>query len=411
MIDAPSSAPTGSISNASLRDDLPQLALVAVLAATLHVGVSVAVTRGIGIPLQSLGAYFDGHFYLEIARSFPLPYAPEALDYASRAPAYPALAWLLHSLLTGSALNWGGAMLLATWLPAVASALLFHRVCRALEIEPLLPTLLFVVANPRWLAVAAAPHPEALAMAAALASLLAYLKERPAACALWLTLATLARFPAILLVAPLALGVAALRTPAAPRKIWLFAAPPAALALLHVYLGLRIPAYTSVFSEHQLFWDTHPTWPFAALVQNTFEWVWPAEYPLAAVTYATLGFYLLAACAGFRPGERALWVLPLWVLAEVLFHASLSGVRGAWDFTRLAILAWPAALLIVWRPLAPRTPRLAPLALALAAALFGLDFVYRSSESGVTWQREMQGFLHDTVTHLDDDAPRWKTWR
>lgn len=395
---------------ATLRDDLPQLALVAALASALHVGVAVAVAARTGIPLQSLGAFFDGHFYLEIARSFPLPYAPQALDYAGLAPAYPALAWLLRGLLPDALVNWGGAMLLATWLPAVAAALIFHRVCRALGLEPLLPTCLFVVANPRWIAVAAPPHPEPLAMAAALASLLAYLKGRPAACGLWLCLAALARFPALWLAGPLALGVAALRTPATPRKaVWL-AAPALALALWHVYLELRMPAFTSVFAEHRVFWDTHPTWPFAALVENAIAWIWPPEYPLAAVTYATLAFYLFASAVGFR-APRALQVLPLWVLAQVLFHVSLAGVRGAWDFSRLAILAWPAALLVVWRLAAPRVPPLAGYAAALVLLVFGVSYACRSMESGLTWQKEMQGFLVDTVTHLDENAPRWKTWR
>ncbi|HVH19783.1 MAG TPA: hypothetical protein VNF72_15905 [Myxococcota bacterium] len=396
------------MTTATLRDDLPQLALVAALASALHVGVAVAVAARTGIPLQVLGVFFDGHFYLEIARSFPLPYGPEALDYAGLAPAYPALAWLLHGAL-GPLVNWGGAMLLATWLPAVASALLFHRVCRALALEPLLPTLLFVVANPRWIAVAAPAHPEPLAMAAALASLLAFLKERPAASALWLCLAALARFPALWLAGPLALGIV-LRRPGSWRGALWFAAPAVALALWHVYLELRVPAYTSVFAEHQVFWDTHPTWPFAALIQNAFEWIWPPEYPLAAVTYATLVFYLFACAVGFR-AERALWVLPLWVLAQVLFHVSLAGVRGAWDFSRLALLAWPAALLAVWRLAAPRVSPLAGYAIALVLLGFGVAYACRSMESGVVWQKEMQAFLLDTATHLDEDTPRWKTWR
>lgn len=396
------------MTNATLREDLPQLALVAALASALHVGVAVAVAARSGLPLPVLGVFFDGHIYLEIARSFPLPYAPEALDYAGFAPAYPALAWLLHGAL-GSVLNWGGALLLATWLPAVASALLFHRVCRALALEPLLPTVLFVVANPRWIAVAAPAHPEPLAMAAALASLLAYLRERPAASALWLCLAALARFPALWLAGALAAGVV-LRRPAAWRDALWFAAPAVALALWHAYLELRIPAYTSVVADHHVFWDTHLTWPFAALIQNAIEWIWPPEIPLAAVTYATLAFYLSASAVGFH-AARALWVLPLWVLAQVLFHVSLAGVRGAWDFSRLALLAWPAALLAVWRLAAPRVPPLAGTALALVLGIFGVWFACRSMESGIAWQKEMQAFLIDAASHLDEDTPRWKTWR
>jgi hypothetical protein len=37
------------------------------------------------MPILSLGAFFDASLYIEIAKSFPLPYAPEGPDYFGHA--------------------------------------------------------------------------------------------------------------------------------------------------------------------------------------------------------------------------------------------------------------------------------------------------------------------------------------
>ena len=52
----------------------------------------------------------------------------------------------------------------ASWVPAALSAVAFYVLCRELDLEPLWPTVAYVVANPRWLSVASTPHAEGLAM-------------------------------------------------------------------------------------------------------------------------------------------------------------------------------------------------------------------------------------------------------
>jgi len=54
--------------------------------------------------VAELGVYFDGHFYIEIARSFPLPYAPEGRDYLGQAPGFSALLYpaCSHSIACAS---------------------------------------------------------------------------------------------------------------------------------------------------------------------------------------------------------------------------------------------------------------------------------------------------------------------
>ena len=67
--------------------------------------------------MRNLAAFYDGHLYLEIAKSFPLPYPPAALDYAGHAPAYPALVSLLHVVSSWAHPHWGWLALLASWGP------------------------------------------------------------------------------------------------------------------------------------------------------------------------------------------------------------------------------------------------------------------------------------------------------
>ena len=125
--------------------------LVFALALAFQVATAALAAQSAGIPLAHLGVYFDGHLYIEIAKSFPLPYAPEGRHYLGHAPGYPALIALLRQLTPASWVDWGLAALLASWIPAALSASAFHALCRAAGCAPLWPTLLFVVANPRWL--------------------------------------------------------------------------------------------------------------------------------------------------------------------------------------------------------------------------------------------------------------------
>src|SRR4030095_8017603 len=89
-------------------------------------------------------------------------------------------------------------------------------------------------------------------------------------------------------------------------------------------------------------------------------------YPHRSLTFVWLGIYLAAFAIGLRPAARDTRLLSVWGAVVVLFHDSCRGLPGVWDFERLAILAWPAALLILWPALLVRIP--VP-ALAAAAAL------------------------------------------
>jgi len=93
--------------------DRTAAALVVVLALAFHIASALLEARSVGLPLSSLGVFGDGHLYLEIAKSFPLPFAAEGRDYLGQAPGYPALIYLLRVLVPDDLANWGLLALLA----------------------------------------------------------------------------------------------------------------------------------------------------------------------------------------------------------------------------------------------------------------------------------------------------------
>ena len=156
---------------------------------------------------------------------------------------------------------------------------------------------------------------------------------------------------------------------------WL-SVPPLAFALFVAYLHARIPGYEGVAAAHRVFWDAQLTWPFATLVEYVERARWGTLDSAFALTCTWVGIYLLSIALGLRPSERPRWFLALWVASIVLFHVSLDGLIGAADFQRLVLLAWPAALLILWRSWGRRLP-----AVAVALALAGLA-VFGGSDDG-----------------------------
>jgi hypothetical protein len=393
------------------RSDLAPLALLVVLSAVLHVGTAWSAARAADLSLSAFGVFFDGHLYLEIARSFPLPFAPEGLDYLGQAPGYPALAALIRALTPDAAVNWGLALLLGAWLPAVLCTLVFYLVCKQVDLAAFWPAALFVVANPRWVSIAASAHPEPLAMLFALGCLLALLRGHLGLCAALLAGAILTRYPALLLGLPIAFGAIVSRRDWRPRTFAILLTPLVPFALVNLYLSLRVPHFPGILSAHSIFWNTAPDWPFAELYRAAARWLWASAYPIFELTYGSVVFYVAAMVAGFRRAERELWLLPIWIAALVLFHVSLSGVLGAWDFTRLAVLAWPAALLVFWRLVVAWVPAWAAAALCIACAAFSLSFTSRQMQDAIAWQKAGQTFLPTKIDQLDSDTPDWIDFR
>jgi hypothetical protein len=394
------------------RDDLLGSALIFAAAFAFQAAVSIAAAASGGLPLHALAAYYDGHLYLEIAKSFPLPYSPAGPDYLGHAPGYPALIALIHALSPDAWVDWGMAALLGAWIPAAASALAFRALCRAHGVAPLWPVLLFAAANPFRVLLGSTAHAEPCAELLAILCFVAFARGRLGWSALWLALASLCRFPAILLGIPLAFGVWFLRRERSARTLALLGAPLLAPALLHLYLWLRIPGFRSIFASHAIFWRAPFEDPFSSITALArMGGSWRDAFPLWAV-WLSLLVYALAIAVGLRRSERDRSHLAVWAAVIVVFHAALSGVMGALAIPRMMILAWPPSVLILWRPVGPRLPRAA--AALLCAALAVGSFV--QSRDIVAWvtHNQKQTFLPDVIARMDDDRPHWidfEAWR
>jgi hypothetical protein len=390
------------------RTDLRRIALLTALSLCLEIAIAVQVTRSTGMPLAWLAVFFDGYLYLDIARSFPLPFSPEGRDYLGQAPGYPALIYLARQLTPLEPVNWGALALATSWLSSALCAGAFYLVCHAAGLAPFWPSLAFVVANPRWLSVAATAHPESLAMLFVLLTAAAQLRGRLGWAVVWLSLAGLTRFPALLIGAALAFDSLWVQRRRDLRTLATLSLPLVAFAAHNLYLLARIPGYAGMGEAHRVFWDTHLTWPFQALIENAVRWLQgTAPGPNFALTYLSAVFYLASLAVGAREREPRLRFLTVWVAGIVLFHVSLAGEWGGFDFARLVILAWPAALLLLWRHVRISAP---PGAAAAGWAVAGaLSAVITSDllSDAVRWQRASYPWPAISIRRLEADEPRW----
>lgn len=371
----------------------------------IHTGVSLALARRIGAPLAELAVYRDGHLYLEIAKSFPLPYSADGPAYLAHAPGFPALIHLASLV----APDWGIAALAVGWASAAGAAAVFYLVCREVGSAPLWPTAFFALANPRWVDVASNPYSEAPAVLWSLACLLALLRGRLVLSVAFLSLASLTRFPAILLGLPVAYHVLVTRGDRSARSVAWLAIPLCVLLLLHFYLVARVPGFGGLLRSHEGAWQTTWTWPFGALVHVGDFWRHRAILgaQLFWLTYPSLAVYGLAVVLGFRRKQRGLWLLPLWVAVVVVFHACLGTRIAAWDWTRFAVLAWAPTVLILWRAVGiPLRGRVLAPALVAASAL-SLAFARVNVAEVVRFQRGHQPFLEAARARLGSDEPVW----
>ncbi|MBW2281445.1 MAG: hypothetical protein JRG76_18960 [Deltaproteobacteria bacterium] len=400
-------------------DAVPLLAIVAVQVALFAWIIGAATERGL-IPFGGLGVYYDGSFYVEIAKSFPLPYGPDALDYTSHAPGYAFLIWGIKGLTPGAWVDWGLAALLASWIPAALASVAFWVLCRQVGLDPLLPTLVFAFANPRWLQLAATPHSASLAVLLAVLALLAYYRGRVGRAALWLSLGTLARYPTLLSTAAIAFGLAL--SQAGPlgaggvastlrglpwRGFFVLTMPAFALAALNLYLYATVPDFRGVWAAHAPFWDTPLglTVPFSAAFEE-FSKHWGRAGGQVLLSLASIAVYAGAVALAFWRGERRHRVLGVWVGIVLLFHSSLSGTHSFWEISRLAILAWPAAVLVYWLRFGPRIPSLAVYPACAALAACGLWF----AQHNIGWAMLAQD-KSQSLSRLHVDEPHFENFR
>ena len=183
------------------------------------------------------------------------------------------------------------------------------------------------------------------------------------------------------------------------------------LGLFNLYLDLRIPDFPGVFEAHRVFWDTHLTWPFHALIQAADSGRWKTSLPGFWLTYTLVAVYVLSTIVGCRRAEQALWVLPLWVGAQLLFHASFTGILGALFFARLVTLAWPASVLILWRWLGHRL--LAAWLIVICLGLGGFSVWYANNlvRRAVVAQQAFPQLFEGPIRRFNSDEPVWFSYR
>ena len=374
------------------------LAAISLLVSLLTTGI------GHGLPaLASLGIYFDGHLYIDIAKSFPFPYDAGALDYLSHAPGYAGLI-ALGRLLTPDLVNWGVLAVLSTWGAAVAATLAFYLLCRELQVPALQASLTFLLANPAWTLVSSAPHSEPLAMAFVLLCFVAHLRGALGWSVTFLSLAMLTRYPAILLGAALAYDLLVAKRRFDLKTIAWLSAPLVVFGLYNLYLASRVPGFTNLIAVHQVHWEAGITVPFAAMV-NYWQTAETGGLQFGVI-FATAAFYTAMAIIGLRGSQKANAWLAVWVLVIHGFHISLSGQLGVVSFTRLALLAWPAALLIAWK-IRPRALPVVAL-LTLCGVLGGTSIWISQRQIAVAvYFQSQRDWMRPKLHQIDGDEPRW----
>ena len=147
-----------------------------------------------------------------------------------------------------------------------------------------------------------------------------------------------------------------------------------------------------------MFWDVETRAPFAAAPALPAAGARCTPGHAADAALLRLG----AIGIGFRPPERARWVLPLWVAGIVLFHVSLSGEVAIRAFTRLAVLAWPAALLIHWRWVGVKLPAALVAGVGLALAVSSVGYARAYVQAAVVFQAR-------TRLHRGGESACWTT--
>ena len=375
---------------------------LAVLSLSISLGTTLIALGPSG--LMDLGAFFDGHFYIEIARSFPLPYSAEGRDYLGQAPGFSVLLFLMR-LLVPDGLHWGLLALAATWLSGVAAVLAFYSICRELDVPALPASLTFLCLNPVWALVTSAAHPEPLAVTFALLCFRAHLRGSLPWSVLWLSLLVLTRFPALLLGGALAFDLLVVRRQLRMRTIAWLSLPLVTFAVHILYLYWRIPGFTGIWDVHQVHWVTEWTYPFAEMIRQ-WDRMADSGFFQRPVVYGTAGFYLAAVLLGLRRSEWRHWWLAFWVGGILLLHVSLSGEPGVGSFPRLAVLAWPAALLIAWRLFARTPPLPILIAICAIAGSFSIYVSYQQIRVAV-YVQSLTLWMKPKLQSMDSNEPHW----
>jgi hypothetical protein len=248
--------------------------------------------------LDKIARYWDGPPYMYVAKTLYrvpadhpfVPYDLPAWYFANHLPGYPLLIRLFTILTLGA---YPAAMILATLVTAVGSALLFYELLenQKLVVSPLWTAVLFCFLPPRWMLYHAVGASEPLFYCLVFAAFLFLAKERTAAVVTCIALAAVTRITGVLLV-PI-FGLIYLLRGQWRRAL---AVPFALLGLLAVFGWYKVVYgdFLAYFSWTMDNAQLLAPWPFTAYLRKAGEGMHAADL------YAWL--YLL-----FGIGTLALW--------------------------------------------------------------------------------------------------------
>jgi hypothetical protein len=286
----------------------------------LIAGVAVRITALVfamevtGLPAERLALYFDGHEYITIAQSFPLPYGPDLWLETNWLPGYP-LAIAIAFPVIG---NYGLAALLVSILASAAAAPLLLALARGRP-GAVPAAILLTVGPPIWLIASSFPHSESLFLPLFLATVLLGRQGRFSAAIVTGVLAAATRQVGVFLTPILLVQ----RWERGERRLLALAAcalPALVLPLLELYFHTRIPGYLGLLSVHAFFSGGSSFFgvPFRALLQVfVFAALNPWGTALNVVSLVAVGIGLIVAL-WHREFDLAVWAGAFLALAVSL---------------------------------------------------------------------------------------------
>ncbi len=335
----------------SPRAEGAALALAALAARAAFLAAAASAT---GVAWRDLALRYDGHVYLEIAKTFPRLYVSEQGPYLTTwFPLYPALI-RLAGFLTGDLRTAALAVSLAA---ATAAVLLFRRLAGRFSRRPLLAAGLFVFFPPMWLLTGSLSFVEPVFLCAVLAAVIAAVEDRPGLAAAAGAAAVLSQKSGFL-VPGIAVLVAWDRGRFDRRWLAALVVPALAQAALQGYLWrLYGDPLINVKVTRATFGGAFFGVPFSAFLRgivtpSAFGGAWRR----AAIALSGFG-YLALTGAAWRRGAAEERPLLIWLGVVLAFYFSLGGFWAFHALPRYLLMAAPAALLLA-EPLLPRKERL-----------------------------------------------------
>ena len=332
----------------------------AVVAAVMLLSSLLVYLPYLGQP-DKIARYWDGPPYMYVAKTLYrvpadhpfVPYDLPAWYFANHLPGYPLLIRAFTVLTLGA---YPAAMILATLVTAVGSALLFYELLKREQLvaSPLWTAVLFAFLPPRWMLYHAVGASEPLFYCCVFAAFLFLARGRTAAVVACIALALITRITGVLLV-PI-FGLIYLM-----RGEWRRAlAVPLALAALAAVFGWYYAVYGDFLAYFSWTVDNAQLiapWPFTAYLRKAGEGMHGAD--LYAWLYLLFGIGTLAV---WRRRELFVYCAVYWVFFTFTTYK---------DLPRYMLAFSPFALLVGFDPVLTR--RECRLVLPL---LVFLDFVY-----------------------------------